>query len=59
MADFSQYAAPAAEWLEFEKTWKPPVPPPSATVHEVREAANQKNAQVFANVLGRPGKPRR
>ncbi|KAI1625784.1 Alpha/Beta hydrolase protein [Exophiala viscosa] len=54
MVDFSQYAAPAEEWLEFEKTWKPPVPPPSATPQEVRDRANQKSAQFFANVLGRP-----
>ncbi len=57
MADFSQYATPAAEWLEFAKTWQPPVPPPSASVQEVRDIANKRTAQFHANELGRPGKP--
>lgn len=55
MVDLTHYPiTPADEWIEFERTWKRPDPPPAATILELRKAANLRTAALFAEVLGRP-----
>ncbi|OIW22559.1 alpha/beta-hydrolase [Coniochaeta ligniaria NRRL 30616] len=55
MADFSYMSsAPSSEWTDFEKTWKPPSPPATASVTQIRDLANAGTAKLFADVLGRP-----
>ncbi|KAH6670255.1 Alpha/Beta hydrolase protein [Plectosphaerella plurivora] len=56
MTDVAQFPvqAPTTEWTQFEKTWKRPQPPPTATIEEIRDAANARSAKLFADVLGLP-----
>ncbi|KAJ9396407.1 hypothetical protein DTO282F9_6705 [Paecilomyces variotii] len=51
MADYSQYATPAAEWVEFQKTL-PPAVPPTATVFEARDAFNASRAKAHKEFYG-------
>lgn len=54
MADYSQYATPAAEWVEFQKTL-PPAVPPTATVFEARDAFNASRAKAHKEFYGVAG----
>jgi hypothetical protein len=53
MADYTQYSAPASEWVEFQKTLNPPVPPPD--VEEAKALFNSTRATMFAKFLGPVG----
>ncbi|KAL1852296.1 hypothetical protein Plec18170_006023 [Paecilomyces lecythidis] len=55
MADYSQYAiAPAAEWVDLQKTLPPPAVPPTATVFEIRDAFNASRAKSHREFYGTP-----
>ncbi|RFU26060.1 hypothetical protein B7463_g10280, partial [Scytalidium lignicola] len=54
MADYTQYATVAPEWLEFEKTWSPPAPDPSLSLSEARDRANAGTAKLLNSILGSP-----
>ncbi|KAF5232142.1 hypothetical protein FANTH_13139 [Fusarium anthophilum] len=51
MADYTHFnPGLALEWVEFAKTWTPPVPPKDLAV--AKKTFNESRAELFRNVLG-------
>ncbi len=55
MADYTRYAFPAEEWVEFEKTYLAPAQIPGTTQDQAREQFNDTRAKLFRHVLGPVG----
>jgi hypothetical protein len=52
MADYTQYATLAQEWIEFEKTLPPPVSEQGTTIEQAKKLFNDRRAKLFTDVLG-------
>jgi hypothetical protein len=55
MADYTGFATPADEWMEFEKSYKPAPLPANATRDQFRDHFNESRAKLFNQVLGLVG----